>query len=151
MIYKSLSTVLFVILISACGSNEAHSGRDESETATDRAGSGLSTVTLDQVTYELETWPNGCGETRDRKGFVIKAGPNDGDADPGNNLLTLTITGDRYVQPFTSIRYTPPGERSETEDAKIEGDNPPWIEGKRFRWSGQTRSGVEMTIEAECP
>ncbi len=118
---------------------------------TEKAGSGKATVVLDGVREELETWPTMCGSTRSENSFVMRGGSLDGDDDPKNNTLNLSVGGELKPRPLTSIQYKAPAEGATTEYVTLTGDAAVWIANNRFVWSGETQSGKRLEVDIECP
>lgn len=143
--------ILSIIVLTACGPGSATSSETPSKSKAAKNGSGIGTVTLDGVTEQLETWPRMCGITRDGNSFILRGGSLDGDDDPGNNILNLSLGGEKKPRPLTSIVYNPPGDDTLAEQVTLTGEDAVWMDGQRFKWSGQTRSGKSLEIDIECP
>lgn len=141
---------MFALVITACGSGSSDSLSGTNGKRDASKGSGKGTATLDGVSETLETWPVMCGLTRDGNSFVMRGGSPDGDDNPRNNVLNLSIGGEKQPRPLVSIVYNPPGDDTREESVTLTGDDAVWIDGLRFTWTGQTRSGKTLEVDIEC-
>lgn len=149
--FKQIGVAVCVLAVSACGSDGASESSTSSGNKDTTAGSGVGSVTLNGVTEQMESWPTMCGPTRNGSSFIMRGGSLDGDDNPGNNTLNLSIGGEKEPRPLTSIVYNPPGDDTLEESVTLTGDDAVWMDGLRFTWKGETRSGKTLEVDIECP
>ena len=138
-----------VLLLTACGDGNSQLPAGGDTASHQAAETGRITVTLNGEAAELEPWPIACGVANSGVDMMAKGGLPDGDKNPGNNVLVLSIGGERRNNAITTISYKP--EEGATEYVSLKGDAAPWFDGKRFEWSGRTDRGSELSVLVLCP